>query len=184
MSKIVTIGQSGFLGSYLKDRFNTDGWPGRFEWNQRWWEWAARDYWADCDTVFYCARACRKEAPRRDRETVLLETQGIIKTLSVFPNARIFYCSTKVVDGWTNDWDRPISRKLIGNYFERALEGEFLNQTIHLPEISEAQLRKFPPREELSEEHTLYAQTKSIGETLVKSCAKDYTIFRIWDITQ
>jgi len=181
MSNIITIGQSGFLGSYLKDRFNTDGWPGRFEWNQRWWTWAGNDAY---DTVFYCARACRKDSPRRDRETVLLETQGIVKTLSAFPNARIFYCSTKVVDGWTNDWDRPISRELIGYYFKRALKGEFSKQTIHLPEISDAQLRKFPPREELSTEHLHYARSKLIGENLVKSCAKDYTIFRIWDITQ
>ena len=182
MNNILTIGHTGFLGSYLKERFNTQGWPGRFEWQGAWWKYAASDM--NIDTIFYCARACRRDAPRRDRETVILDTKGIMKTCYAFPNTRIFYCSTKVVDGWTSDWERPVSREKIGDYFERALNGEFANQTIHLPEISEAQLRKFPPREELSEEHLHYARSKSVGETLVKSCAKDYTIFRIWDITQ
>ena len=182
MNNIITIGQSGFLGSYLRDRFNTQSWPGRFEWYEKWWKDAAKGM--DIDTVFYCARACRKETPRRDRETVLLETQGVIKTLNSFPNAHLIYCSTKVVNGWTDDWKRSITRQKIGDYFERGLKGEFSNQIIHLPEISEAQLRKFPPMEDLSIEHLHYARSKLIGEELVKSCAKDYTIFRIWDITQ
>ncbi|MFZ9047109.1 MAG: hypothetical protein ACO2ZZ_14745, partial [Cyclobacteriaceae bacterium] len=67
------------------------------------------------------------------------------------------------------------------DYFERALEGAFRNETIHLPEQNKNEIRHKNP---LSQEHTLYASTKSIGELLVKSCAKDYTIFRIWDITQ
>ena len=135
----------------------------------------------EIDTIFYCARACRKEHPRRDQQTVLLDTKGIVKTFHAFPNARVFYCSTKVVDGWTDDWERPISRKEIGDYFERALEGAFQNEIIHLPEQNKNEIRHKNP---LSQEHTLYANTKSIGELLVKSCAKDYTIFRIWDITQ
>jgi len=182
MNKLITIGQSGFLGSYLRERFDTQGWPGRFEWSEKWWKEAAKDL--DIDTVFYCARSCREEIPRRDRETVLLDTQGVVKTLNAFPNAHFIYCSTKVVDGWTDNWVRPVSKEEIGDYFERALNNEFINQTIHLPEISEAQLRKFPPTEDLSIEHLHYARSKLIGEELVKSCAKDYTIFRIWDITQ
>jgi nucleoside-diphosphate-sugar epimerase len=181
MSNIITIGHTGFLGSYLKDRFDTETWPGRFEWSSLWWSRAAEDYWADCNTIFYCARTCRKESPRRDRETVMLDTQGIIKTLQSFPTARIIYCSTKVVDGWTDDWERPISRKEIGDYFERALVGDYKNQTIQIPEHME---RTTPIKKPLSHEHTLYANTKSIGELLVKSCTKDYTIFRIWDIEQ
>ena len=179
MSNILTIGHTGFLGSYLADRFNTQTWPCRFEWQGAWWKYTAADM--EIDTIFYCARACRKEHPRRDQETVLLDTKGIVKTFHAFPNARVFYCSTKVVDGWTDDWERPISRKEIGDYFERALEGAFRNETIHLPEQNKNEIRHKNP---LSQEHTLYANTKSIGELLVKSCAKDYTIFRIWDITQ
>ena len=106
-----------------------------------------------------------------------------MKTCHAFPNARIFYCSTKVVDGWTNNWIRPVTREEIGNYFERALNNEFANQTIHLPEISDERLWEFP-LENLSVEHLHYARSKIIGENIVKSCAKDYTIFRIWDITQ
>ena len=40
MSKIVTVGHTGYLGSYLDDRFDTVCWPGRFEWSERWWKWA------------------------------------------------------------------------------------------------------------------------------------------------
>ena len=170
MTKILTIGHRGFLGSYLHDRF---------EWQGAWWKWAAST--SNIDTIFYCARACRKESPRRDRETVILDTKGIMKTCHAFPNARIFYCSTKVVDGWTNDWIRPISREEIGNYFERALNNEFASQTTHLPEISDERLWEFP-LENLSVEHLHYARSKIIGENIVKSCAKDYTIFRIWDV--
>lgn len=181
MSNIVTIGASGFLGSYLKDRFNTQGWPGRFEYSSSWWA-------NNCDEsvkfVFYCARACRKNHPRRDRETVELDTEGLLKALKTFPNAHFIYCSTKVVDGWVEEWQRPISRVIIGDYFQRVVEGELINSTIHLPEISSNQLAKFPPQNKLSQEHTLYADTKLIGEILVKSCVKYYTIFRIWDITQ
>ena len=181
MTSILTIGHRGFLGSYLHNRFNTLTWPGRFEWSGSWWKWAANT--SNIDTIFYCARACRKQSPRRDRETVILDTKGIIKTCHAFPNARVFYCSTKVVDGWTNNWIRPVSREEIGNYFERALNNEFANQTIHLPEISDERLWEFP-LENLSVEHLHYARSKIIGENIVKSCAKDYTIFRIWDITQ
>lgn len=181
MSNIVTLGMTGFLGSYLMDCFNTQGWPGRFEHSSAWW---AINQDESIDFVFYCARACRKKHPRRDKETVMLDTEGLIKAIKTFPNAHFLYCSTKVVDGWVEEWQRPISRITIGNYFQRVIDGEFHNSTIHLPEISTNQLTKFPPQIKLSQEHALYADTKLIGETLVKSCVKDYTIFRIWDITQ
>jgi len=178
VSNILTIGDTGFLGSYLVDRFKTQVWGYRFG--------ELNDYAIppSIDTVFYCARVCRKEPPRRDRETVLLETKGMVKILSTFSKSKIIYCSSKVVDGWGKEWERPVSREKIGDYFEKTLSGSFSNQIVHLPEISGPQLRKFPPREGLSEDQIHYARSKLIGETLVKSCTKDYTIFRIWDITQ
>lgn len=182
MNNVLTIGHTGFLGTYLADRFQTQTWVYRFdELNDYLWQRLAPP---EIDTIFYCARACRKESPRRDRETVLLETKGITKTLYAFPKAKIIYCSSKVVDGWGKEWERSMSREKIGDYFEKTLSGNFSNEIVHLPEISNAQLRKFPPREELTEDQIHYARSKLIGETLVKSCAKDYTIFRIWDITQ
>lgn len=174
---ITNIGHSGFLGSYLSDRFNTWNTPARFEYSQDYWSWLASNY--HCDYVLYCARACRKNTPRRDRDTLLLETEGITKALNAYPNAHFIYCSTKVVDNWTNDWERFITRSEIGDYIDKILAGKYRNKTIHLPEINQPLIGP-----KLNTEHLYYAKAKSIGETLVKSCAKNYTILRIWDITQ
>ena len=179
MINILTIGHTGFLGSYLYNRFGTHAWPGRFEYNENWWSWAGRHSY---DYIFYCARACRKNHPRRDKNTLLLEIEGIQKTLKAFPDSHIIYCSSKVVNGWASAWKRDISLEEIGDYFESVINGKFLNETTHLPEASDNHLNLSLKPSVLSEELLLYAQAKSISETLVKSCAKDYTIFRIWDI--
>ena len=174
---ICNIGHSGFLGSYLSDRFKTSNFPLRFDYSQDYWDWIANKN--KCDYVLYCARACRKDTPRRDRDTLLSETTGITKALKAFTDTHFIYCSTKVVNGWTSDWERFISRNEIGDYIDKILTGEYRNQTIHLPELNQPQVGP-----KLNTEHLYYAKAKSIGETLVKSCAKNYTILRIWDITQ
>lgn len=180
MTKIVTIGHSGYLGSYLVDRFKTETWPGRFHWSEEWWKWAGNQL--DPDVVFYVARACKKEPPRRTKYTLLLESRGITRALLAFPRAKFIYTSTKVVNGYTNDWVRPISLRDLGTHFEEALDGMYENDTLHLPILSDRAVNRFPALETLSEEHQLYARAKEIGETLVRHCAKSHTIFRIWDI--
>ena len=180
MSKIVTVGHTGYLGSYLSDRFDTHRWPGRFEWGDSWWSWAGAK--VDPKFVFYVARCCGKDSPRRTPDTLLLETQGIVRAIKAFPNAHFIYTSTKVVNGFTDDWVRPISLRDIGTHFEEAMAGMYNNETHHLPTISDKAVNRFPAFDSLSYEHQLYAHAKGIGETLVRHCAKSHTIFRIWDI--
>ena len=180
MSKIVTVGHSGYLGSYLSDRFNTVCWPGRFNWSTKWWTWAGAKI--NPDFVFYVARCCGKDSPRRTPDTLLLETQGIVRAIKAFPDAHFIYTSTKVVNGFTDDWVRPISLRDIGTHFEEAMAGMYNNETHHLPTISDKAVNRFPAFNSLSYEHQLYAHAKGIGETLVRNCTKSHTIFRIWDI--
>jgi nucleoside-diphosphate-sugar epimerase len=180
VGKIVTVGHTGYLGSYLSDRFDTVIWPGRFNWSTSWWTWAGAK--VDPDFVFYVARCCGKESPRRTPETLLLETQGIVKAIKAFPNAHFIYTSTKVVNGFTDDWVRTISLRDIGTHFEEAMSGMYQNETVHLPTLSDTAVNRFPAFTSLSYEHQLYAHAKEIGETLVRNCAKSHTIFRIWDI--
>ena len=180
MSKIVTVGHTGYLGSYLSDRFDTHRWPGRFEWGDSWWSWAGAK--VDPKFVFYVARCCGKDSPRRTPDTLLLETQGIVRAIKAFPDAHFIYTSTKVVNGFTDDWVRPISLRDIGTHFEEAMAGMYNNETHHLPTISDKAVNRFPAFDSLSYEHQLYAHAKGIGETLVRHCAKSHTIFRIWDI--
>jgi nucleoside-diphosphate-sugar epimerase len=180
VGKIVTVGHTGYLGSYLSDRFDTVIWPGRLNWSTSWWTWAGAK--VDPDFVFYVARCCGKESPRRTPETLLLETQGIVKAIKAFPNAHFIYTSTKVVNGFTDDWVRTISLRDIGTHFEEAMSGMYQNETIHLPTLSDTAVNRFPAFTSLSYEHQLYAHAKEIGETLVRNCAKSHTIFRIWDI--
>lgn len=180
MNKIVTVGHTGYLGSYLADRFETHRWPGRFEWGDSWWTWAGSK--VNPNFIFYVARCCSKEPPRRTKKTLLLETQGIVKAIKSFPNAHFIYTSTKVVNGFTDDWVRPISLRDIGTHFEEAMAGMYNNETHHLPIISDKAVNRFPAFDSLSYEHQLYAHAKGIGETLVRNCTKSHTIFRIWDI--
>jgi len=180
MSKIVTVGHTGYLGSYLADRFNTHHWPGRFEWGESWWKWAGNKL--NPDVVFYVARACKKEYPRRTKDTLINESFGISKALRAFPNAHFIYTSTKVIDGFTDDWIRPISLRDIGTHFEEAIAGMYQNETHHLPTLSDRAVNRFSAFEELSYEHRLYAKAKEVGEIMVRNCAKSHTIFRIWDI--
>ena len=180
MDKIVTVGHTGYLGSYLADRFDTHCWPGRFEWGESWWKWAGSK--VNPDVVFYVARACKKEPPRRTKDTLINESRGITRALMAFPNAHFIYTSTKVVNGYTDDWVRPISLRDIGTHFEEAIAGMYQNETHHLPTLSDRAVNRFPAFDELSYDHQLYARAKEIGETLVRHCAKSHTIFRIWDI--
>ena len=73
------------------------------EWGESWWTWAGSK--VNPDVVFYVARAC-KEPPRRTKHTLLNESRGITRALMAFPNAHFIYTSTKVVNGYTNDWVR------------------------------------------------------------------------------
>ena len=135
------------------------------------------------DLVFYVARACKKDLPRRrTADTLLNESRGITRALMAFPNAHFIYTSTKVVNGFTNDWVRTISLRDIGTHFEESMAGMYNNETHHLPTLSDRAVNRFPAFDELSLDHQLYARAKEIGETLVRNCAKSHTIFRIWDI--
>ena len=56
-------------------------------------------------TMFYTVLGLAERTRLAETEIpLLLETEGITKALNAYPNAHFIYCSTKVVDNWTNDW--------------------------------------------------------------------------------
>ena len=79
MNNILCIGSSGYLGSYLTDRFKCITTAKRFQWSPDVWRYdLAHQY----DFVFLVARTCRKQHPRRDRLTMMDEVGGMIKVFT------------------------------------------------------------------------------------------------------
>ena len=67
---------------------------------------------------------------------------------------------------------------------EVATRGHLRNRVVHLPTRINKGLDHMiiPEQVDTDDPMSIYAMTKICGEILVKSCCKDYTIFRIWDI--
>jgi nucleoside-diphosphate-sugar epimerase len=178
MTSILCIGASGFLGSYITSRFKADVAKSRFESSSKCWKYAqtgSQPY----DFVFLLARACRKEEPRRDGITMLNEISGITKIINANPKAHIVFTSTKCVYGISQQ-KRTITRDKLGNYFQLVLDGNFMNQTIDLPDRLDTLLPLLSSS--LPKEHKIYSDTKICGELLIRNCAASHTIMRIWDI--
>ena len=177
MNNILCLGSSGYLGSYLTDRFKCITTAKRFEWDAAIWNYDLKQQY---DFVFMLARTCRKEYPRRDRLTMMDEVGGIVKVLTAHPRSHIVFTSTKCVYGIAHEEERPMTRQQIGDYFERVINGEFVNKTIDLPNRDDGM--QISLNNALSDHHRIYADTKICDELLIKNCAKQYTIMRIWDI--
>ena len=96
MNNILCLGASGYLGSYLTDRFKCITTAKRFQWSADVWRYdLAHQY----DFVFLLARTCRKQYPRRDRLTMMDEVGGVVKVLTAHPRSHIVFTSTKCVYG-------------------------------------------------------------------------------------
>ena len=182
MSKIGVIGATSFLGSYAVDRLDAVSINGRFEDSPEAWHHIA-DTYNYLSTIIILARACRKTDPRRDADTMTTEVAGLAKIISVFNKKRIIYASSKSIDPYERNVYSPISREDITKLLEIASNGHLKNKIINLPNH-----RSIPnliiPNTETTDPDSVYAMTKICGEVLVKSCCRDYTILRIWDITQ
>jgi nucleoside-diphosphate-sugar epimerase len=178
MNNTVLIGASSSLGRRIVELYNPRVCELRFEDSEQpWIDYGTEN--ADADGVILLSRACRKNAPRRDRNTMLNEVSGISKILRAFPNTHFIFASTKVVYGLTNDSVQPTTRDSIIEQFSKSISGQLINTTVDFPETSfdEKSLN------DLELEHQIYAHTKLCAEHLIKYCAKTYTIFRLWDIT-
>ena len=182
MSKIGIIGATSFLGSYAVDRLDAISINGRFEDSLETWQDLA-DAYNYLTTIIILARACRKTDPRRDAETMTTEVGGLAKIISVFNKKRIIYASSKSIDPYERNVYSPISREDITKLLEAASNGHLKNKILNLPNY-----RSIPkliiPNTGTTDHNSVYAMTKICGEVLVKSCCRDYTILRIWDITQ
>ena len=183
MSKIGIIGASSFLGRYMTDYLDAYAIPGRFGWQENRWMEVAEKY-KHLDTIVILSRACRKEEPRRDERTMTKEIGGLAKILHAFHNKRVIYTSSRVVNLANRDRVAEISRHEISLMVEVASRGHLRNMTIHLPSAVNKGLDHMiiPEQVDSADPMSLYAMTKICGEILVKSCCKDYTILRIWDI--
>lgn len=178
MNNVILIGASSFLGSRIAELYSPRICNLRFEdSDQDWVDYGIEN--ADVDAVILLSRACRKTAPRRDRNTMINEVSGISKILKAFPNTHFIFASTKVVYGLTDDNIQQTSRDSIIEQFSKSLSGKLINSTVDFPEtlFNEKNLNN------LKLEHQIYAHTKLCAEHLIKYCAKTYTIFRLWDIT-
>jgi nucleoside-diphosphate-sugar epimerase len=182
MSNIGIIGCSGFLGSYLQDYLDAVCIEGRFGWQKRRWKEVAERY-KYLDTIVILARSCRKEDPRRDVYTMTKEVGGMAKIVQAFHDKKIIYASSKVVHLGERSNYQPISRHDIATTIETASRGHMRNMIINLPSNTRQQVT-IVPDVATHDPMAVYAMTKICGELLVKSCCKDYTILRIWDITQ
>lgn len=178
MNNVVLIGANSFLGSRIVELYNPRICELRFEDSEHnWIDYGKKN--ADATAIILLSRACRKTAPRRNRETMLNEVSGVSKILRAFPDAHFIFTSTKVVHGLTTDSVQPTSRDSIIEQFSISLSGELINTIVDFPETT------FDKKSltELEVEHQIYAHTKLCAENLIKYCAKTYTIFRLWDIT-
>ena len=182
MSKIGIIGATSFLGSYARDRLDAIAIQGRFEDSLETWQEISISSCILKPSLFLLVLA-EIQDPRRDAETMTTEVGGLAKIISVFNKKRIIYASSKSIDPYERNIFSPISREDITKLLEVASNGHLRNMLINLPNY-----RSIPkliiPNTETTDPDSVYAMTKICGEVLVKSCCRDYTILRIWDITQ
>jgi len=165
--RTLLIGATGKLGTHLAKTYNPRIAHTRFEDPAIFW-----NHYQDIDTVWLVARACRKTAPRRDRETKRTEIQGVRNIVDAFRDKHILYTSTKVVYGLTDNDVDPVSVHHIGNLFMHAHQGI---QNVPYKEVDTLGFSH------LGEEHRIYAETKLACEAIVATAAK-HSIYRIWDI--
>lgn len=178
MINTVLIGANSFLGNRIVELHDPRICELRFEDNeQNWIDYGKKN--ADVDAVILLSRACRKTSPRRDRETMLNEVSGVSKILRAFPDTHFVFASTKVVYGLTDNSVQLTSRDSIIEKFTSSIKGELINTVTDFPEIMFIEQSLY----DLELEHQIYAHTKLCVEHLIKYCAKTYTIFRLWDIT-
>lgn len=178
MNRSVLIGASSFLGSRIVELYNPRICELRFENSDQDWINYGKEN-SDANAVILLSRSCRRTPPRRDQYTMLNEVSGISKILRAFPDTHFIFTSTKVVYGLANDSVQPTSRDSIIEQFSKSLSGQLINTVVDFPEtaFNEKSLNN------LGLEHQIYAHTKLCAEHLIKYCAKTYTIFRLWDIT-
>lgn len=177
MKDTILIGATGFLGSRIAEKHNSIICPLRFEDSAlQWQEFANKN--PNAKNIILLGRSCRKTSPRRDRHTMLNEVSGVSKILAAFPDTHIIFASTKVVYGLTDNSVNEISRDEVIGYILKSLSGQFINTTVDLP----LTLFNKASLDTLGLEHQIYAHTKLCDESLIRYCAKSFTIFRIWDI--
>ena len=82
--RTLLIGATGKLGTHLAKTYNPRIAHTRFEDPAIFW-----NHYQDIDTVWLVARACRKTAPRRDRETKRTEIQGVRNIVDAFRDKHI-----------------------------------------------------------------------------------------------
>lgn len=183
MSNIGIIGASSYLGQYMTDYLDAYAIPGRFGWHENRWMELAEKY-KHLDTIVILSRACRKEEPRRDERTMTKEIGGLAKILHAFHDKRIVYTSSRVVNLANRQRIAEVSRHDISVMVDVASRGHLRNKVIHIPtQVNKGLDHMIIPEDVDSDDPMdIYAMTKICGEILVKSCCKDYTIFRIWDI--
>jgi len=172
LSNILLIGATGFLGSYLAEKYNVQIATTRFEDPKENWQ-----KYKGIDTVWLVARACRKVTPRRDRHTKELEVKGVANIAQTFKDCHFVYTSTKCVYGFTNNDVRNIRLEQLGFFMRQNPHGIY-----NLPFIDNncREINLTP----LQAEHKIYAKTKLACEEIIKTTVKSHTIYRIWDIVE
>lgn len=172
LSKILLIGGTGFLGSYLAENYDVQIATTRFEDPIEEWQ-----KYKDIEVVWLVARACRKIEPRRDRFTKQLEIKGTANIAQTFAHCHFHYTSTKCVYGLTDNDIRPVPRDRIGFYMSMNTPGIF-----NIPFCKDLtnKINLMP----LRRQHKMYAKTKLACEKIIETTVKSCTIHRIWDIAK
>lgn len=170
---IAIIGASSKLGEALMKFPNTVECPIRFEEADKFADWFEDN--KTVDTVWYVARACRKNAPRRDFDTFMLEQYAMQKLLMTrAKNCRLVYASTKVVYGITSNEVTPMSASTISE--------AFLDSTNGVVNCPSWKTHTETNISSLEHEHIVYAMTKLACEQFIQANCNNYKIIRIWDI--
>lgn len=173
MNKIAVIGATGLLGRAMMKRKNTVACAVRFEQSENFKSWFANH--PEVDTVWYVARACRKNGIRRDFKTFMLEKKAIMNLLASDARlCKIVFASTKVVYGLTDNDVAPMTCDQIIEQFEDAGNGTY--NCPNWKKNSKISLNA------LGNEHKIYALTKMMCESYLKRYSDDVRILRIWDI--
>jgi dTDP-4-dehydrorhamnose reductase len=171
--KRCVIGATGLLGRALMNMPNTIACPVRFEESSQYRTWF--DAHPDVDTIWHVARACRKNAPRRDIKTHRLEIKAMEDLVSTRASeCKFVYASTKIVYGITHEFT-PLPAHTVAEDF--VIEQK--NSIVNLPRwktTARVSLKN------LGKEHRIYATTKLRLEQIVRQHCDDHKIVRIWDI--
>ena len=175
MNNIAVIGASGLLGKAMMKCQDTVACDVRFEHSEDFKLWFANH--PEVDTVWYVARACRKNGVRRDFKTFMLEKKAIMNLLaSDAIRCRIIFASTKVVYGLT---DNDVAITTCDHVIE-----QFKNESNGIFNCPSNKNNSIISLKNLGKEHKIYALTKLMCESYIKRYSDNFRILRIWDITQ